>query len=192
MGDVDADLCLYADFFVNDRSELIRSAISDYEDSLTRLGNGTSPLRMVLSPELAMGKQQGCPKFINTVGVLARFPLQPSNLQYVYQIEVLNEDGVSVKAGTTCDIPDAFARHKKTHGNSLESLTIMSDPMPRAQALESETFLRSEAQFAGRHTLNKRLVTLAEMKGGAGFHQVVEGSFGGRIKLFPRGILLNR
>ena len=61
-----------------------------------------------------------------------------------------------------------------------------------AQALECETFLRREADLAGKHTLNERLVTLAEMKGGARFHQVVEGPLSGRIKLFPRGILLNR
>jgi len=35
-------------------------------------------------------------------------------------------------------------------------------------------------------------VTLAEMKGGVRFHQVVEGPLAGRIKLFPRGILINR
>ena len=139
-----------------------------------------------------MGKQQRCPEFINTVGVLARFPHQPSNLQYVYQIEVLTEYGASVKPGTACDVTSAFARHKQTYGQALESLTIMSEPMPRAQALECETFLRHEAGLAGGHTLNERLVTLAEMKGGARFHQVVKGPLAGRIKLFPRGILLNR
>ena len=58
--------------------------------------------------------------------------------------------------------------------------------------LNAKTFLRREADLAGRHTLNERLVTLAEMKGGARFHQVVEGPLSGKIKLFPRGILLNR
>lgn len=139
-----------------------------------------------------MGKQLQCPEFINTVGVLAQFPPQPSNLEYVYQIEVLTEHGVSLKPGTACDVTSAFARHKRTYGNTLESLTILSDPMPRAQALECETFLIREAGLAGRHALNKRLATLAEMKGGARFHQVVEGPLAGRIKLFPRGILLNR
>ena len=139
-----------------------------------------------------MGKQRRCPEFTNTVGVLARFPQQPSNLQYVYQIEVLTEHGASVKPGTACDVTSAFARHKRTYGLALESLTIMSEPIQRAQALECETFLRREADLAGRHTLNERLVTLAEMKGGARFHQVVEGPLSGRVKLFPRGILLNR
>jgi hypothetical protein len=139
-----------------------------------------------------MGKSLQCREFINTVGVLSRFPRQPSNFEYVYQIEVLTEHGVSVKPGTACDVTSAFARHKRTFGNALESLTIMSDPMPRAQALECETFLRREASLAGTHTLNKRLITLAEMKGGARFHQVVEGALTGRIKLFPRGRLLKR
>jgi hypothetical protein len=35
-------------------------------------------------------------------------------------------------------------------------------------------------------------VTLTEMKGGARFHQVVEGPLAGRIKFYPRGVLLNR
>ena len=133
-----------------------------------------------------------CPQFINTVGVLARFPPQPLGLEYVYQIEVLTEHGVSVKPGTACDVTSAFSRHKQTYGNSLESLTIPSDPMPRAQSLECETFLIREADLTEKHALNKRLVTLAEMKGGARFHNVVEGPLSGRIKLFPRGILLNR
>jgi hypothetical protein len=139
---------------------------------------------------MGMGKQ--CPEFINAVGVLARFPPQPSNLQYVYEIEVLTEHGVSLKPGTACDVTSAFSRHKQTYGNALESLTILSDPMPRAQALECETFLIREARLAGKHALNKRLVTLAEMKGGARFHQVIESPLAGGIKLFPRGILLNR
>jgi hypothetical protein len=134
---------------------------------------------MVLISELSVGKKQGCPKFISTVGVLARFPLQPSNLLYVYQIEVLKRRWSFAESRHNLRHKDAFARHKKTHGNSLENFTIMSDPIPRAPALESEAFLRSEAQFAGRHTLNKRLVTLAEMKDGAGFHQVVEGPLRG-------------
>ena len=119
-----------------------------------------------------MGNQY--PKFINTVGVLARFPPQPSTLQYVYQIEVLTEHGVSVKPGTACDVTSAFSRYKQTYGNSLESLTILSNPIPRAQALKCETFLIREASLAEKHALNKRLVTLAEMKGGARFHNVVE------------------
>jgi hypothetical protein len=139
-----------------------------------------------------MAKPLRCIEFINTVGVLGSFPSQPSNVQYVYQIEVLTEHGVSIKPGTACDVTSAFARHKRTYGDALESLTIMSEPMPRAQALVCETFLLREAGVAGRHALNERKVTLAEMKGGAKFHQVVEGPLAGRIKLFARGILLNR
>jgi hypothetical protein len=139
-----------------------------------------------------MAKPVRCPEFTNTVGVLAHFPAQPSNVQYVYQIEVLTEHGVSVKPGTACDVTSAFARHKQTYGNALERLTVLSDPMPRAQALECETFLLREAHVTGKHALNQRSVTLAEMKGGGRFHQVVEGALAGKIKLFPRGILVNR
>ena len=75
---------------------------------------------------------------MNTVGVLACFPQQPSNLQYVYQIEVLTEHGASVKPGTACDVTSAFARHKRTYGHALESLTIMSEPMQALRPLNAK------------------------------------------------------
>ena len=62
---------------------------------------------MVIGPLESMGKPLRCPEFTNTGGVLAQFPPQPSNLQYVYQIEVLTEYGVSVKPGTACDVTSA-------------------------------------------------------------------------------------
>ncbi len=124
---------------------------------------------MVLISELSVGKKQGCPKFITYRGprALSITAVKLAVRLYAYQIEVLNEEEVSLKAGTNL-------RHNKRlrtvqqrpPGNSLESLTIMSDPISRGQALESETFFASAAKFAGRHTLNERLMTLAGMRDG--------------------------
>ena len=94
---------------------------------------------------------------------------------YVYQI-VRAADGkaVVIKYGVSNNPAVRIEGYARRLGVGFEGMQIISKPVSRAQGLALETWLVSEGRAQGLKLLNRRLMTLAEMKGGALFYGVTE------------------
>jgi hypothetical protein len=79
-----------------------------------------------------------------------------------------------IKYGVTNHPPTRLGDYALELGCEFSGMQLISGPLPRAQGLALETWLVNEGRAQGMRLLNKRLITLAEMKGGAFFYGVVE------------------
>jgi RHS repeat-associated protein len=94
---------------------------------------------------------------------------------YVYQIVAIRDgEPVIIQYGVSGDPANRIRYYVSKLGDEFVAMQIRSGPLPRPQALAAETWLTEEGLAQGYPLLNKRLITLAEMKGGALFYGAVE------------------
>jgi predicted GIY-YIG superfamily endonuclease len=119
-----------------------------------------------------------------------RFPPGPG-ATYVYTACF---QGYFLYPGTTTDLATRFERHRQgdprrdRQPDELTEMVVMSNALARYQALEAEQYLIGFYRSQGRAVLNRKLLTVGEMRGGREWAGLLSDP---RLRIFPRAVIRN-